>query len=793
MPRFVSRLLALLPLALAVGCFGNAHNPGYFPNMLPPGDIIQTHAKPGGGAYYRDFDPRAVRLDVTPAQCSAKPGTQQVLVATVYDDDGDARRGRRVEWMVDGPGHIVEVDESGSVFSPGRGYKVSDKYAVSYTNMFDHTLTRGTADTADDVRLKAGQSWCVVSSAVPGETVVTAYAPGVFNWEKGRVVSRITWGDVSNFEFPAATTARFGGSASLNTAIRSIAAKEGVNPAELRVRYRVAGGVPVDFLPPKGMSGARPGPDYLEVPADSDGTATVKVTQQAENMRPGKSDIRIDILKPNDDATKEAKLVGSSRTTVEWVAPSLQLELLAPKTVAINRDSTVTLVATNTGKVEGSPGTVQAAFDTKLDVGGATPAPDLKAEQHNKAWTLPALAPGQKHEIKIPVRATENGSFRVAAAVSTDDNLGEKKTATIEAGTANLKLALDPSTTATVGERVPLKLTVTNPGTVPLDTVTAFVTFGNGLEHDTGEGAVEATVGVVPPGESRVVTVPLIARKQGQFRVQARVRSGELSDEAETVVDVRKPELTAAISGPERLSPGADGLYEIGIANRGDIAVPNVTVRAVLPGAMSAKQASDSGTLTGTSAAVWRVGDLAPGTSKVLKLTVRAERALEKGAIGVTAASGDAPNPKDAKAVAAAALTTVKTDAAVSIQGQPALLLEIADPAESVPVGKRAGYRITVKNQGTGAAKNVKVTAVVPEEYANVRGAGANREAVKPEGSKLFFPVVKEIPAGGSAVFTIDVEGAKAGDARMRCEVLADHTTKPLSEEQSTKVVERAK
>ena len=108
-------------------------------------------------------------------------------------------------------------------------------------------------------------------------------------------------------------------------------------------------------------------------------------------------------------------------------------------------------------------------------------------------------------------------------------------------------------------------------------------------------------------------------------------------------------------------------------------------------------------------------------------------------------------------------------------------------------MGRRAGYRITVKNQGSGAAKNVKVTAFVPDEYANVKGSGANREAVKPEGAKLFFPVVKEIPAGGSATFTIEVEGAKAGDARVRVELLADHTTKAMSEEQSTKVVDRAR
>jgi uncharacterized repeat protein (TIGR01451 family) len=793
MPRFVRSVARVCPVAVllaAAGCLGGARNPGYFPHLIPPGDVIQTHAKPPGSSYFKDFDPRAIRLEVTPAQSSQKPGGHQILVATVYDADGTPRRGRRVEWMVEGPGSIVEVDESG--WTAGRGYKVNNKYAVSYTDFLEHTLTRGTNTTSDDVTIAPGQSWCVVSSAVPGETVVTAYAPGVFDWDKGRVNVRISWGDVSNFEFPQPTTARFGGQAALNTAIRTIAAKEGVNPSELRVKYRQAGGVPVDFLPPRGVSG-RAGGDWLEIPADSDGTAAIRVTQQGDNIRPGKSDIAIEILKPNDDPAKEAKVVGRSKTSVEWVAPDLQLEVLAPKSVPVNRDSTVTLVATNAGKVEASAGTLSAWFQQGLDVGGATPTPDVKVEQFMKAWSLPALAPGQKHEIKVPVRAVEKGTFTVAASAATSDGLEARKSATLTSGTAALKLAAEPGYVAVVGERVPVRLTVSNTGTVPIDTATAFVTFGNGLEHDTGQEQVEAAVGVVPPGESRIVTVPLIARKQGKYRVLARVRSGDLTDEQETSVDVRKAELVATILGPERLSPGADGLYEIGVANRGDITVPNVTVRVSLPGALTAKSASDGGTLTGTSAAVWRIGDVAPGTSKVLKLNTRAERTMDRGSIGVTAASGDAPNPRDPQAVANAALTTVKADASVVIQGQPALLLELADPSESVPVGRRAGYRITVKNQGNGPAKNVKVTAFLPDEYANVRGSGANREAVKPEGAKLYFPTVKEIPAGGTATFTLEVEGAKAGDARVRVELLADHTTKPMSDEQSTKVVDRAR
>src|SRR5690242_4610681 len=91
----------LAALALAPGC---SHNPGYFPYLFPGGPISESHAKPGGPGYFRNFDPKACKLEVTPNQQITAPlGTQVVLVGTVLDKDGDPRRSRRIEWLLDGP------------------------------------------------------------------------------------------------------------------------------------------------------------------------------------------------------------------------------------------------------------------------------------------------------------------------------------------------------------------------------------------------------------------------------------------------------------------------------------------------------------------------------------------------------------------------------------------------------------------------------------------------------------------------------------------------------------------
>src|SRR5438105_3267251 len=107
------KVLLAAGLGLLAGCFGGAQNPSYFPHLLPTEDIIRTHAKPPGPSYFANFDPHAIRLEVRPLESTSPVRTQHVVIATVYDEKGVPRRGRRIEWMLEGAGNIVEVDESG--------------------------------------------------------------------------------------------------------------------------------------------------------------------------------------------------------------------------------------------------------------------------------------------------------------------------------------------------------------------------------------------------------------------------------------------------------------------------------------------------------------------------------------------------------------------------------------------------------------------------------------------------------------------------------------------------------
>ncbi len=59
------------------------------------------------------------------------------------------------------------------------------------------------------------------------------------------------------------------------------------------------------------------------------------------------------------------------------------------------------------------------------------------------------------------------------------------------------------------------------------------------------------------------------------------------------------------------------------------------------------------------------------------------------------------------------------------------------------------------------------------------------------EGNRITFPSIPELPAGGTAMMTLDVEGAKIGTARVRAEAKATYLSQPLREEQASRVVAR--
>ncbi|MBM3980187.1 MAG: hypothetical protein FJ304_07855 [Planctomycetes bacterium] len=767
----------LAAVALALVAAGCSYNPGYFPYLLPPGRVEQTHAKPRGFGYFRNFDPKAAKLGVTPAgQANAPLGSQIVLVATVYDKDGTPRRDRRVEWMIDGPGSIVEADESG--FYAGRGYKVDNKYAVTYTSYIPKKITRGNDDDKDDVAIEPGQTFVVLTCAVPGETVVTAYAPEVFNWDNGRVVTKVLWGD-SRFSFPAPTTVRLGGETTLSTTVNPNATDAAGN---FRVRYRVIDG-PAAVLVGRDASLTGAGGKEAEAQTDASGAAAVRLVQR--DPQQGRTRVAVEIVKTPDTGVGPGTVVARRETTVEWATADLKLKVNAPPVASAIGTFPVTVSLDNLNGVESQAARVRVALSDGATLARSDPPPTRADPQGGMTFDLPPTSGKGKQTVTLQVRPARVGDVTITASAVTADGLQADTSGTTRVEKGKLQLVLETPPLALAGERIPVRVSLTNGGAAPAENVTVWARFDNGLLHASGLGPVELTGGTLAPGQTKTFDLPLTAKATGRYTVRATATGdGNLTASADPLsVEVRRAELAVAVVGPKLVYLNQPVDWALTVANRGDATVSNVVVRATIPPELKIT-GSDNGTI-GPGSVEWKLSELKPGETKSFKLTGDAVK-LTPGAGVTVAVLGDAVS----NGTTVGTPVEGKAEAAVAVIGTPALSLELATPAGVAEAGKRLRYQIRVKNAGTVSARNVEVSALAGPELKLVRGSGAGEGRIDGTG-RIAFPTVEEIQPGQTLTFTIEADASAPGDARLVAEVKAPNLKVPLREEQATRITGR--
>jgi uncharacterized repeat protein (TIGR01451 family) len=735
-----------------------SQNPSYFPHLLPTGDIIRTHAKPPGPSYYANFDPHAVRLEVRPLVATNPVRTQHVLIATVYDEKGLPRRQRRIEWMVEGVGNIVEVDESG-VF-PGRGYKVDNRYAVSYTNYKEHRISRGNTNPNDDFVVRPGQSWCVISSAVEGDTHVTVYAPEIADWDKHKVFVTNHWVD-ANWTMPPPAADRTGAQHVFTTHVFRHTDNQPL--ANYRVRYRILDGPPAVFLPSQTQ----------EFVAISNLRGDANVTLAQARPAQGVNRIGIEIIRPPDPSTPSGTgiVIGHGETAMEWLAPAVNLTKAGPASVAVRQDIPYTITVTNTGRVESRAMTVRDLIPESLEYVSSRPPAIVEGRQ--LTWTLGVLPAGQTHTLQLVLRSTRPGQVINCATVATEEGLRAENCVTTQVTEPQLKVAVTGPAAAAVNTPILYQVTVSNPGTGPATNVLLSANPDAALVHETAANPVELPLGSLGAGESRTVPITLTARQLGRLvnRVTA-TADGGLKDKAQHAVVVQEAKATLKITGPRRKYVDRPAEWELHVTNTGEVPLTNLVVRDQLPPELTFVSASDGGQALASGEVEWKVGTLPPREEKVLKLTTRADK-MTKEAVTVAVVTADSG-------------VRVEERASVEILGIPAYRLQVEAKGDPVEVGKRMSYQITVTNTGSLPANKVVVKAVIPPELKLVTVNGPSKETIA--GQTVTFAPVDGVQPKQAIAYNIEVEGVKPGDVRFRAELQGETLQQPVIKEASTTV-----
>src|SRR5262249_54852301 len=133
----------------------------------------------------------------------------------------------------------------------------------------------------------------------------------------------------------------------------------------------------------------------------------------------------------------------------------------------------------------------------------------------------------------------------------------------------------------------------------------------------------------------------------------------------------------------------------------------NVMITNALPAQAVYLSASEGGRFHANQVA-WLLGNLEPGTSRTVELTMR---------VGV---AGEFCN----RAAVFADQVKAEAELCTMFQGVAAVLREVGATGDRVELGGETIYTIVVVNQGTEPATNIRIKALVPAEMTVVRAKG---------------------------------------------------------------------
>ena len=764
------------------GCLSGS--PTYFPYLFPGGGAGRSHAKPIGNGYFADFDPNSKRLEVRPEQTTIPIRGSQVVIATIYDAEGKPRRSRRVEWMIEGPGTIVEVDESG--YLPDRGVKIDNKYGYSYTDYFEHTITRGNRDPNDDFVIGPGQTWCIITSAVEGQTNLIVYAPEIADWEKNKAYVKLNFVD-ARLQFPPAASARAGGDFTFSTKINKVA---DTNPKDFRVRYKILDG------PAAALSSTSGGTvdsvmESTTSPGE-DGTAKIRINQPFAAT--GTNRVAIEVIKPNPDDPAKFTVVSRSETKITWQSPEVGVSIDSPKFAPLNQEYLVTYAVASKGGVDTQGITLNATVPEGMEL--VKTEPRATADGDTLIWTLPGLAAGRQQTVQATYRPIRTGNAVVTADVRTQDGLSARGNKSIEVAEGKLSISLEGPASGVSGEVLPFKLIVTNIGNSPLEKIMVRGRVEEGLETAPNSDVLNESIDYLDAGASKTIPMPVTGKKGGKFQLQAgAIADGNLRAAPQSAtVEIREAALTVTAHGLSQAYVGQEVSWELVVRNQGDVPMNNVALKATLPPEISFVSATDGGEGTDKDV-VWKVGALPARQERKYTVTGLCEKRIEKATLLAAVRGDPAISGADGSSRTVSLVKPVTggkpIESSLQILGVPAIQVSIRDSVDPVNVGGRLTYTVKVKNAGTQEATKVDVRMELSSQLKTYRavGAGANGQV---DGQSIRFPVIQTLAPGAEALFTIEADAENPGNARLRVEASSPSIKQPVRAEEPTRILSKA-
>jgi uncharacterized repeat protein (TIGR01451 family) len=468
------------------------------------------------------------------------------------------------------------------------------------------------------------------------------------------------------------------------------------------------------------------------------------------------------VLAPPEPTPPAKKLIVATPTA----APSVTVEKRCPDTITAGQPLAYDILIRNVGQ---SP-VFYVRVEDELPTGSRYIASEPTAEiiGERMVWNVGQLDANAERKIHIELQPSVEGELRGTAIVSFTA-AASMRTQVVR---PKLMVALSGPEQSLVGDLVTMQIQVANPGTGPANNVLLRVKLPMGLNHPGGS-YIEADVGTLVPGECKTIPLRVTGTAGGtQVAEITATGDGALECFAKSQVMVQQPRLQLRRTGPAKVMFRGEVNEEYELTNPGNAPAGNVTVSEILPVGFEFVGASDGAIFDpAVRAVMWKIGQVAPGSTRTVTLKSKATTVGDFA----TRASAVADRGVEAKA-----------DGSLTVEGVPALRLEVADLEDPIEVGGELTYEIRVFNQGSCPCTGIRITCDVPDGLTAFEANGA--AAGRIQGNKVTFEPLAKLATKADAVFRVKVRGDQPGDYRFKVQMNCKQFRLPVNKEESSRV-----
>lgn len=428
-------------------------------------------------------------------------------------------------------------------------------------------------------------------------------------------------------------------------------------------------------------------------------------------------------------------------------------------------------------------------------------------EKFAQIWTIERLDPGETQTIHITASSSEQGDVKSCLALVSMTPSLCLSTRFVK---PELEIVKQGPDQVNLCEPIVYTYAVKNSGTGEIESFVIHDKLAEGLKTLEGESELRFEVDGLRAGDVRKFSAKLVPTKSGEFKSRATADSKAAGQARSNSVTTRvvEPRLALAIDGPDAVYVDRLATYTVRVTNHGQGRADATAVVLRFPESLSVaavtepwdternveqqnrsqdqgQQPKEAGKTDDQAAnaksgqkkkagedsaskksrdkaddeAAWDLGDLAPGETKAVRVTLNTHRGdtvrLEAEAVA-WCGRGD-------EALRVAKVTELQRTEIISL---PALALAVVDLEDPVQTGDKVAYRVVVRNEGTSADSDVRIRIELPQQLKFVEASGATD--AKADGNQITFEPVKQLGAGEEVSWRIEAKATGEGEVALR-------------------------